>query len=58
MLITKFEGVRASAVIGAFGGTRGNKLVHLTAPATMVGRIVRVRVDHAGPYSLTGILAE
>ncbi|HET8784581.1 MAG TPA: MiaB/RimO family radical SAM methylthiotransferase, partial [Candidatus Limnocylindrales bacterium] len=39
------------------GRTRGNKLVHLPGPASLVGREVRVRVDHAGPYALRGTLA-
>jgi tRNA-2-methylthio-N6-dimethylallyladenosine synthase len=36
------------------GRTRGNKLVHLEGPADLVGRLVSVRVDHAGPYALRG----
>ncbi|MFP5342372.1 MAG: tRNA (N6-isopentenyl adenosine(37)-C2)-methylthiotransferase MiaB [Candidatus Limnocylindria bacterium] len=38
------------------GRTRGNKLVHLTGPSSLVGREVTVRVDHAGPYALRGTL--
>ena len=38
------------------GRNRENKLVHLEGPATLVGHIVRARIDHAGPYSLTGTL--
>jgi tRNA-2-methylthio-N6-dimethylallyladenosine synthase len=38
------------------GRTRGNKLVHLAGDARLVGREVRVRIDHAGPYALRGSL--
>ncbi len=38
------------------GRNRENKLVHLAGPADLVGQLVRVRIDHAGPYSLTGSL--
>jgi tRNA-2-methylthio-N6-dimethylallyladenosine synthase len=36
------------------GRSRGNKLVHLTGDAALVGREVIVRIDHAGPYALRG----
>ena len=36
------------------GRTRGNKLVHLTGGAELLGREVPVHVDHAGPYALRG----
>ena len=36
------------------GRTRGNKLVHLEGPAELVGLLVPVRIDHAGPYALRG----
>ena len=39
------------------GRSRENKLVHLTGPATLLGSLVTVRVDHAGPYALRGALA-
>jgi tRNA-2-methylthio-N6-dimethylallyladenosine synthase len=38
------------------GRTRGNKLVHIPADASLVGREVLVRIDHAGPYALRGSL--
>jgi tRNA-2-methylthio-N6-dimethylallyladenosine synthase len=38
------------------GRTRENKLVHLTGPRTLLGQLVLVRVEHAGPYSLRGTL--
>jgi tRNA-2-methylthio-N6-dimethylallyladenosine synthase len=37
------------------GRTRQNKLVHLAGPASIVGRLVAVRVEHAGPYALRGV---
>ncbi|MHB8397499.1 MAG: MiaB/RimO family radical SAM methylthiotransferase [Candidatus Limnocylindrales bacterium] len=36
------------------GRTRGNRLVHLRGPAELVGHIVDVRIEHAGPYALRG----
>ena len=36
------------------GRTRGNKLVHLAGEADWIGRLVTVRVEHAGPYALRG----
>ena len=36
------------------GRTRQNKLVHLPGDADLLGRSVRVRIDHAGPYALRG----
>jgi tRNA-2-methylthio-N6-dimethylallyladenosine synthase len=40
------------------GRNRENRLVHVAGPADLVGQLVRVRVEHAGPYSLTGTLAD
>jgi tRNA-2-methylthio-N6-dimethylallyladenosine synthase len=37
------------------GRTRGNKLVHLAGAADWMGRLVTVRVEHAGPYALRGV---
>ncbi len=39
------------------GRSRENRLVHLAGPATLVGSIVDVRIEAAGPYSLRGVLA-
>ena len=36
------------------GRTRQHRLVHLEGDASLVGRFVNVRVEHAGPYSLRG----
>jgi tRNA-2-methylthio-N6-dimethylallyladenosine synthase len=38
------------------GRTRQNKLVHVPAGPDLLGRSVRVRVDHAGPYALRGTI--
>ncbi|HSK53221.1 MAG TPA: tRNA (N6-isopentenyl adenosine(37)-C2)-methylthiotransferase MiaB [Clostridia bacterium] len=38
------------------GRTRTNKLVHLRGDEDLLGRLVTVRIDHAGPYALRGDL--
>ncbi len=38
------------------GRTRENKLVHLRGDTDLLGRLVAVRVEHAGPYALRGTL--
>ena len=38
------------------GRNRENRLVHVNGPAHLVGRLVQLRIDRAGPYSLTGTL--
>jgi tRNA-2-methylthio-N6-dimethylallyladenosine synthase len=43
-----------SGLVRLSGRSRGNKLVHLTGPSTLIGQLVTVRVDHAGPYALRG----
>jgi len=40
--------------VGLSGRSRGNKLVHLAGQAGWIGRLVRVRIEHAGPYALRG----
>ncbi len=39
------------------GRTRSNKLVHLVGDPALLGGLVAVRVEHAGPYALRGRLA-
>jgi tRNA-2-methylthio-N6-dimethylallyladenosine synthase len=39
------------------GRSRENKLVHVAGAPSLVGSLVRVRVEHAGPYALRGTLA-
>jgi len=41
-------------VVRLSGRTRGNKLVHLGGDLSLVGCLVDVRVEHAGPYALRG----
>ncbi len=38
------------------GRSRGNKLVHLAGDPSLVGRLVTVRIEHAGPYALRGTI--
>ncbi len=39
------------------GRSRENKLVHVAGPSSLVGTLATVRIEHAGPYALRGILA-
>jgi tRNA-2-methylthio-N6-dimethylallyladenosine synthase len=36
------------------GRSRQNKLVHLTGPASWLGALVNIQIEHAGPYALRG----
>ena len=38
--------------------TESNKLVHFKGPTSLTGRIVRVRIDEANPYTLFGTLVD
>jgi tRNA-2-methylthio-N6-dimethylallyladenosine synthase len=40
------------------GRNRQNKLVHFAGDPELVGRMVNVRIEHAGPYSLVGAVAQ
>ena len=44
-------------VVHLAGRSRENKLVHVAGSPDLVGCLVRVRVEHAGPYALRGTLA-
>jgi tRNA-2-methylthio-N6-dimethylallyladenosine synthase len=44
-------------VVHLTGRSRANKLVHLAGPASLRGRLVDVRIEHAGPYALRGTTA-
>ncbi|HET7169496.1 MAG TPA: tRNA (N6-isopentenyl adenosine(37)-C2)-methylthiotransferase MiaB [Candidatus Limnocylindrales bacterium] len=50
------DAVDGAPVVGprVAGRTRGNKLVHLAGSPDLLGRLVTVRIDHAGPYALRG----
>jgi tRNA-2-methylthio-N6-dimethylallyladenosine synthase len=39
------------------GRTRQHRLVHLTGDPALVGRLMRVKIEHAGPYALRGVPA-
>jgi tRNA-2-methylthio-N6-dimethylallyladenosine synthase len=39
------------------GRSRENKLVHVAGSPDLIGRLVDVRIEHAGPYALRGVLA-
>ena len=45
----------ARAQVRLTGRTRQNKLVHLMGPASWLGSLVDVRIEHAGPYAMRGI---
>ena len=44
-------------IVHLAGRSRENKLVHVAGSPDLVGCLVRVRVEHAGPYALRGTLA-
>ncbi len=44
----------APETVALSGRTRHSKLVHLRGSPALVGRLVTVRVEHAGPYALRG----
>jgi tRNA-2-methylthio-N6-dimethylallyladenosine synthase len=50
-------GPLAGGFVRLGGRTRHSKLVHSAGPARLLGSLVEVRVEHAGPYSLRGTLA-
>ncbi len=52
-----FAAPLANGWVRLAGRSRENRLVHLAGPASLVGGIVDVRIEAAGPYSLRGILA-
>ena len=43
-----------SDLVRLSGRTRQNKLAHLAGPASWLGTLARVTIDHAGPYALRG----
>jgi tRNA-2-methylthio-N6-dimethylallyladenosine synthase len=45
-----------SGVAHLVGRSRESKLVHLAGAPSLVGALVRVRVEHGGPYALRGSL--
>ena len=55
---THATAVAGGAAAGAplTGRTREHRLVHLAGEPALVGRLVAVRIEHAGPYALRGTL--
>ena len=52
-----FAGPPPDGWVRLAGRSRENRLVHLAGPSNLVGGIVDVRIEAAGPYSLRGTLA-
>jgi tRNA-2-methylthio-N6-dimethylallyladenosine synthase len=52
------DGVRMAKGPRLVGRNREHKLVHLDGPDALVGRLVDVVVERAGPYALSGRLVE
>jgi tRNA-2-methylthio-N6-dimethylallyladenosine synthase len=50
------EPAEAPRCLRVSGRSREHKLVHLDGGPELVGRLVPVRIDRAGPYALTGTL--
>ena len=46
-----------AGIVHLAGRSRENKLVHVAGAPESVGTLVRVRVEHGGPYALRGTLA-
>jgi tRNA-2-methylthio-N6-dimethylallyladenosine synthase len=46
-----------AGIVHLAGRSRENKLVHVAGPETLLGSLAAVRIDHAGPYALRGVLA-
>jgi len=45
---------QGSPAVHLSGRTRQNKLVHVTGPASWLGSLAEVRIEHAGAYALRG----
>jgi tRNA-2-methylthio-N6-dimethylallyladenosine synthase len=52
--VPALAGTAGEGSVALAGRTRHNKLVHLAGDPTLVGRMVSVRIDHAGPFALRG----
>ncbi len=52
------EGSAGEGSVALAGRTRHNKLVHLAGRPDLVGRMVTVRIEHAGPFALRGRLID
>jgi tRNA-2-methylthio-N6-dimethylallyladenosine synthase len=47
----------ADGIAHLVGRSRENKLVHVAGSPALLGALVDVAIDHAGPYALRGVLA-
>ena len=52
--IPRLAGTAGEGSVALAGRTRHNKLVHLAGDPALVGRAVRVHIEHAGPFALRG----
>jgi tRNA-2-methylthio-N6-dimethylallyladenosine synthase len=52
--IPNLAGTAGEGSVGLAGRTRHNKLVHLAGDRALVGRMVTVRIEYAGPFALRG----
>jgi tRNA-2-methylthio-N6-dimethylallyladenosine synthase len=56
--VPPLAGTAGEGSVALAGRTRHNKLVHLAGDSALVGHLVRVRVEYAGPFALRGRLVE
>jgi tRNA-2-methylthio-N6-dimethylallyladenosine synthase len=52
--VPSLYGAAGEGSVALAGRTRHNKLVHLAGDPALVGRAVRVHIEHAGPFALRG----
>jgi tRNA-2-methylthio-N6-dimethylallyladenosine synthase len=52
------DGAGDAAWLRLLGRNREHKLVHLDGPASLVGTLIEVDIERAGPYALAGRLVE
>jgi tRNA-2-methylthio-N6-dimethylallyladenosine synthase len=52
--VPSLYGAAGEGSVALAGRTRHNKLVHLSGDPSLVGRPVKVRIEHTGPFALRG----
>jgi tRNA-2-methylthio-N6-dimethylallyladenosine synthase len=52
--VPSLYGAAGEGSVALAGRTRHNKLVHLSGDPALVGRLVNVQIDYAGPFALRG----
>ncbi len=52
--VPSLYGAAGEGSVALAGRTRHNKLIHFSGDPGLVGRLVKVRIDHAGPFALRG----